>query len=139
MHKGNAVTDRTGSLSIKPPGVQSDHLFPTRCLQNTNITKRTHFVSLNYSVTTTIYRRCVRNRKEKRTHFPWERRRPGGESSASTAISGFQTPSEISAKAVNCGARSIAPREFPRKSRSDAPRSAHRRAFCRDLRQGRSR
>jgi hypothetical protein len=37
--------------------------------QNKKITKRTHFVILNYFITTTVYPRRVRNRHKKRTHF----------------------------------------------------------------------
>ena len=35
----------------------------------TKITKRTHFVILNYSLTATVYPHHVRNRHKKRTHF----------------------------------------------------------------------
>jgi hypothetical protein len=44
------------------------------------------FCNPKHSITTTVYPRCVRNRKEKRTHFPWEHRPVSIHQSANPSI-----------------------------------------------------
>src|ERR1700755_1254460 len=59
--------ERTRSASFPTSGFT--RLSSPVSLTKTKITKQTHFVITNYSITTTLYPPRVRNPHKKRTHF----------------------------------------------------------------------